>query len=401
MKKIVLAYSGGLDTSVMLKWLKLKYDCQITAVNVNLENKDLSHLKEKALSTGADNCYIIDAQNEFLHNYAFFSLQASALYESVYPLATAIARPLIAKKLVEIAHLENADIIAHGCTGKGNDQLRFDYSIKALDPKIEVIAPIRHWEFKSREDEIDFAEKHNIPLTITKEKPYSIDSNLWGMAIECGELENLFLPAPEDAFFITKNPLATENTEEIIEIEFQQGIPVLLNGIEYSSEQLVEHLNDIGANHGIGRIDMVENRVVGIKSREIYEAPAASILHKAHYELEKLVLDKETFREKEQIAHKVANLIYDGKWFSPLFDCLKSFVLKSQENVTGKIKLALCHGNMRIISRESPYNLYDYTLATYGSEDLFDHKASEGYSKLYCLEQSLVTMKKPVKELAK
>ena len=398
MKKIVLAYSGGLDTSVMLKWLKLKYQCQVIAVNINVENKDMSSLKEKALRTGADQCYILDVQNEFLNNYAFYSLQASALYESVYPLATAIARPLIAKKLVEIAKLENADLIAHGCTGKGNDQLRFDYSIKALAPEIEVIAPIRHWKFKSREDEIEFAEQHNIPLPISKEKPYSIDSNLWGMAIECGELENLFLPAPEDAYFRTDNPLNTTEEEEFIEIEFEKGIPICINGINYASEQLVEVLNNLGASHGIGRIDMVENRVVGIKSREIYEAPGATILHKAHYELEKLVIDKETYREKEQVSIKVANLIYDGKWFSPLFDCLRAFVEKSQEYVTGKIKLGLCRGNLRVVSRESPYSLYDYKLATYGREDLFDHAASDGFSKLYCLEQSLISGRKTEKE---
>lgn len=382
-KKIVLAYSGGLDTSVMVKWLKDKYDAEIITVTGDLGQKsEIEGLEEKALSTGASKCYIFDLQNEFIQDYVWKSLKGSALYENKYPMATAIGRPLIAKTLVEVARKENADYIAHGCTGKGNDQVRLEIGIKSLAPDIEILAPLRDWEFKSREEEIDFAIENNIPISITKESPYSIDENLWGIAIECGEIENVEMEAPEEAYQWTKNPQNASERSEEIKIQFHQGIPVAINNVSYSPVELVDELNKLGSKHGIGRIDLIENRVVGIKSREIYEAPAAVILHEAHYELEKLVLDKETYRFKQTLSHKYANMIYDGLWFSPLFEAMTEFVEKTQEFLTGEIKLNLFKGNITVVSRKSNYSLYDIKLATYTIEDQFNHKDAEGFINL-------------------
>lgn len=389
-KKIVLAYSGGLDTSVMLKWLKEKYDAEIITVTGNLGQKgELEGLEEKALSTGASKCYIFDLQNEFIKDYVWKSLKGSALYEGKYPMATAIGRPLIAKALVEVALKENAEIIAHGCTGKGNDQVRLELGIKSLAPDLEILAPLRNWEFKSREEEIDYAIEKNIPISITKESPYSIDENLWGIAVECGEIENIDAGAPEEAFSWTKNPQnACERSEEI-SIQFHKGIPVSVNNISYSPVEIVNELNRLGSKHGIGRIDLIENRIVGIKSREIYEAPAAVILHEAHYEMEKLTLDKDTFRFKQSLSNKYANMIYDGLWFTPLFEAMNEFIEKSQELVTGEVKLNLYKGNISVVSRNSVYSLYNEKLATYSTEDQFNHKDAEGFINLSALPFSV------------
>ncbi|MBN1301230.1 MAG: argininosuccinate synthase [Melioribacteraceae bacterium] len=385
-KKIVVAYSGGLDTSVMVKWLKNKYDAEIITVTGNLgQEKDSTKIEEKALSTGASNAYVIDLSEEFIRDYAWNALKAGALYEGQYPLATAIGRPLLAKLMVDVADKENADTVAHGCTGKGNDQVRFEVGIRTLNPDLNIIAPLREWEFKSREDEIDYALANNIPISITKKKPYSIDDNLWGVATECGELEDTTNIPPDDAYQITVSPKNAPNEPEQIKLAFEKGVPVAIDGIELSPAEIVKTLNQIGGRNGIGRLDIVENRVVGIKSREVYEAPGAIILHNAHLELEKLTLDKDTFRFKQNISNTYANLIYDGLWFSPLFKALTSFVNKTQENVNGEIILDLYKGNIIIISRSSVNSLYNKELATYTSDDTFNHKAAEGFLHLYGL----------------
>ena len=385
-KKIAVAYSGGLDTSVMVKWLSEKYDADIITVTGILgKTKELDGLEEKAYKTGASKVIIADLQEKFISDYAFKALKAGAIYEEVYPLATAIGRPLLVKLLVDTALAEGADTIAHGCTGKGNDQVRFEVGIQSLAPGLNIIAPLRTWEFKSRDDEIDYAVKNNIPIKVTKSSPYSIDENLWGIAVECGVLEDPTATPPDDAYQITVDPKLAKDKLESVSIEFEQGIPTKLNGQTYSPADLVSALNYAGGSHGIGRIDLIENRVVGIKSREIYEAPAAVILHKAHQELERLVLDRETFRFKQLISDKVANLIYDGLWFTPLFDGLMAFVDSIQNNVTGEIVLEFYKGNINVISRTSHFSLYDKELATYSLQDTFDHHAAEGFLKLYGL----------------
>ena len=384
--KIAVAYSGGLDTSVMVKWLSEKYDADIITVTGILgKTKELDGLEEKAYKTGASKVVIAELQEKFISDYAYKALKAGAIYEGVYPLATAIGRPLLAKLLVDTALAEGADTVAHGCTGKGNDQVRFEVGIQSLAPELKIIAPLRTWEFNSREEEIDYAVKNNIPVKVTKKAPYSIDENLWGVAIECGVLEDPTATPPDDAYQITTDPKLAKDEAELVTIEFEHGIPVKLNGQTYSPAELVSALNFAGGSHGIGRIDLIENRVVGIKSREIYEAPAAVILHKAHYELEKLVIDRETFRFNQNVSNKVANLIYDGLWFTPLFDGLTAYVDTVQKNVTGEVILEFYKGNINVISRTSPFSLYDKELATYTPEDTFDRTAAEGFLKLYGL----------------
>ncbi len=385
-KKIAVAYSGGLDTSVMVKWLSEKYDADIITVTGILgKTAELDGLEEKAIKTGASTVHIVDLQEKFIKDYAFKALKAGALYEDVYPLATAIGRPLLVKLLVEIARAEGSDTVAHGCTGKGNDQVRFEVGIQSIAPELNILAPLRIWEFKSRDEEIDYALENKIPINATKKSPYSIDDNLWGIAIECGVLEDPMIPPPDDAYQITVDPKEAPDEPEVISIEFENGEPFKLNRMRYSPAELVRTLNLIGGRNGIGRIDLIENRVVGIKSREIYEAPGAVILHKAHHELESLVIDKETFRFKQLVSDKIANLIYDGLWYSPLFESLMAFVDSTQKNVTGEVTLELYKGNINILSRTSPFSLYNKELATYSPEDTFDHKAAEGFLKLYGL----------------
>jgi len=391
-KKIVVAYSGGLDTSVMVKWLSEKYNAEIiTATGFLGQVKEIEGVKEKAAKTGAVKSYVFDLREEFLTQYAWKALKAGALYEGSYPMATAIGRPLLAKMLVDVALQEDAEAVSHGCTGKGNDQVRFEVGVQTLAPSLEIIAPLRLWEFKSREEEMDYAMQHKIPIKATKDNPYSIDENLWGIAIECGVLEDPEAAPPEDAYQITTSPKNAPNTPEEITVGFEKGIPVSLNGITMNAVDLVTRLKEIGAANGIGRLDLIENRVVGIKSREVYEAPAAVILHHAHFELEKLILDKETFRYKQNVSNKIANLIYDGLWYSPLFKSLMAFVDSTQENITGEIKLELYKGTIKTLSRSSVYSLYSKNLATYTSEDTFDHKASDGFIKIYGLPYKTIT----------
>lgn len=385
-KKIVVAYSGGLDTSVMVKWLSEKYDAEIIAVTGDLGQKsELVGLEEKAIKTGASKVRVIDLKEEFIKQYAWKALKAGALYENEYPMGCSIGRPLLAKMLVDVALEEGADAIAHGATGKGNDQVRFEVGIQALAPHMQVLAPLRTWEFKSREEEIEYALEHNIPVQATKDNPYSIDENIFGISVECGVLEDPTASPPEDAWQITTDPKNAPDQSETITLTFEKGVPVALNGKDMSAVDIVVTLNEIGAKNGIGRLDIIENRVVGIKSREVYEAPAAVILHKAHNEMEKLVMDKETFRFKQDVSNKIANMIYDGLWFTPLFNSLMAFVDSSQEYISGNVVLELYKGNMTVLSRDSKYSLYNEELATYKEGDKFDHAASIGFIHLYGL----------------
>lgn len=384
--KIVVAYSGGLDTSVMVHWLKQHYDADIITCTGNLgQTKESALLEEKAYKAGASRVYRIDLREEFLRDFAFPALKAGAMYEEAYPMATSLGRPLLAQTMVEVARNEGATMIAHGCTGKGNDQVRFEVSIGALAPELTVLAPLREWEFKSREEEIAYAAKHGIPVSATVQSPYSIDENLWGTSIECGVLEDPMVEPPLDAFQSTASPESAPDEAEEVTIGFARGIPASIDGEEHDAIALVEHLNRLGARHAVGRIDLVENRLVGIKSREVYEAPAAMILHFAHKELERLTLDKAVAQYKAIVAHEYANLIYNGLWHSPLRDALAAFVDKTQERVTGMVKVRLYKGTIRVVARSSPYSLYDPQLATYTTEDQFDHTASAGFIKIYGL----------------
>jgi len=385
--KIVVAYSGGLDTSVMVKWLQQHYpDAEVITATGDLgQKKELQGVRQKALATGASKAFVKDLSAEFVEEYVFPALRASALYEGAYPMATSLGRPLLAKYLVEVARAEGATIVSHGCTGKGNDQVRFEVSIAALAPELRVIAPLREWEFTSREEEVEYALLHGIPVSVTKSSPYSIDENLWGTSIECGVLEDPMVEPPADAYQRTVDPVLAPDQPEMVEIEFQQGVPVALNGEPLNGVELIQRLNEIGGAHGVGRIDLVENRLVGIKSREIYEAPAATILHFAHTELERLTLDKPTFNMKSQLAIEYANLIYNGLWFSPLRKALDAFVNETQSTVSGLVRVKLHKGRVIVAGRSSVHSLYSTTLATYTSEDTFDHKASEGFIKIFGL----------------
>jgi argininosuccinate synthase len=384
--KIVVAYSGGLDTSVMVHWLKKHYDADIITFTGNLgQTKELIGLEKKALNSGASKTYVEDLTKIFLEEYVFPALKAGAMYEEAYPMACSLGRPLLAKMLVDIARLEGANMVAHGCTGKGNDQVRFEVAVGALAPDLINIAPLRTWEFKSREEEIDYAKANNIPVAATKDNPYSIDENIWGTAIECGVLEDPMVEPPADAFQHTVSPENAPNESEYVIIEFEKGIPVSVNGKELDSVSLVKELNKIGGRNAVGRIDMIENRLVGIKSREVYEAPAGIILHTAHKELERITLEKSVAHYKTLVAQEYANLIYNGLWFSPLREALQAFIDKTQEKVTGMVKLKLYKGNIIVSGRTSPYSLYDPELATYTAADQFDHTASEGFIKIYGL----------------
>ncbi|MDD5595740.1 MAG: argininosuccinate synthase [Candidatus Omnitrophica bacterium] len=387
MKKVVLAYSGGLDTSCIVRWLKEQgYEiiCFVADLGQGLgKGEDLGAIEQRALSAGASKVYIKDLQDEFIEDFCLPALKANAIYEGKYLLATALGRPLIAKYLVQLAHKEKADAIAHGCTGKGNDQVRFEVTAGILDPRLEIIAPVRVWEFKSREEEIEYAKMFNIPIDVTKKKPYSIDRNIWGISIEAGILEDLEQEPPEDAYMITKSPTHLASYPKYVEIYFEKGVPKKIDGKSYSLKKLITHLNEVGGAHGVGRSDLVENRLVGIKSREIYEAPGATILHIAHKELESLVLDREVAHFKEIVALKYSELVYYGLWYSALKEALDSFVEVTQKNVTGSIRLKLSKGSCVAVGRKSAHSLYKKELSTYGKEDKFDQKLAEGFIKLW------------------
>ncbi|MBU0547772.1 MAG: argininosuccinate synthase [Candidatus Omnitrophica bacterium] len=387
MKKVVLAYSGGLDTSCIVRWLKERgYEviCFVADLGQGLgQGENFEAIEARALAAGATKIYIRDLQDEFIKDFIIPALKANAVYEGKYLLATALGRPLIAKYLVQIAHKEKAAAVAHGCTGKGNDQVRLEVAVGILDSRLEIIAPVRDWEFKSREEEIDYAVKHNIPIDVTKKKPYSVDRNIWGISIEAGVLENLEQEPPEDAYLITKSPTHTSSYPRYIEVTFSRGVPTKIDGKVLKLKNLINYLNEVGGQFGVGRSDMVENRLVGIKSREIYEAPAGAILYAAHKELEALVLDRELSHFKEIISLKYAELVYYGLWFSALKDALDGFVEKTQKLVSGTIRLRLSKGNCVVVGRKSANSLYKKELSTYGKEDKFDQKLAEGFIKLW------------------
>lgn len=391
-KKVVLAYSGGLDTSVLIKWLIEKYNCEVIAFTADIgQGEELEVIKEKAIKIGASKIYIEDCKKEFVLDFIFPTLKANAVYEGKYFLATALGRPLIVKHLIEIARKEKADAIAHGSTGKGNDQVRFEVSAMALAPDLQVLAPVREWELKTREDEIEYATKHGIPIPVTKQSPYSIDLNLWGRSIECGVLEDPWIEPPDEVFSLTVAPETAPADPTYIEITFEKGVPVALDGEKLDPVELISKLNQIAGMNGIGRSDLIENRLVGIKSREVYEAPAATVLHCAHRELESLTLDRETFHFKEQIALKYAELVYYGLWYSPLKTALDAFVEKTQETVSGIVKVKLHKGNCIVVGRRSPYSLYAYDLATYEKGDMFDQSLSKGFVQLWGLPIKIVS----------
>lgn len=387
-KKIVLAYSGGLDTSVSIAWLvEQGFDVIACCINVGEdygEHKDLNQIKAKALKVGAIKSYVIDALDEFADDFLLPALQANAVYEGSYPLSSALSRPLMSQKLVEVAHQEGAHYICHGCTGKGNDQVRFDVAIHALDPEIEVVTPVREWHW-NREEEIAFAKEHNIDIPIDLDSPYSIDANIWGRANECGVLENPWNEAPEDAFDITQPLEKTPDTPDVVEIDFAQGKPVALNHEAMSFATIIGQLNLLAGKHGIGRIDHIENRLVGIKSREVYEAPGATVLIKAHQAMESLTMERDLAHFKPGLEQQLSNLTYNGLWFSPLMQAVKAFIQQSQVTVSGTVKVKLFKGMAFVLAAKSDESLYDENLATYTAADSFDQKASIGFIKLWGL----------------
>ena len=381
----MLAYSGGLDTSVAIPWLKEKHGAEIIAVTLDLgQGRELNQIRERALSTGAIRCHVLDVREEFARGYILPALQADALYEDRYPLATALSRPLIAKKLVDIAHMENAASIAHGCTGKGNDQVRIDVSARAIDPAIAVIAPAREWGM-TRPEEIAYARARNVSVPTTIAGPYSTDQNLWGRSIECGVLEDPWNEPPDDIYTLTKGPAEAPAAPAYVEITWQAGVPTAINGVEMPLVELIDSLETIAGGHGVGRIDMVENRLVGIKSRDIYEAPAAVLLHQAHRELEGLVIPKDLQRLKQRLSQEYADIVYNGLWFSPTRSAIDAFMQNIQPRVTGIIRLKLYKGDSRVVGRKSDFALYDHGLATYDAGDTFDHAAAEGFIKIWGL----------------
>lgn len=384
-EKIVLAYSGGLDTSISIKWLQDKYNYDVIALSIDMgESKDAEVLRQKALDLGAVKSVVIDGKALLAEDYLMPALKANALYEGKYPLSSALSRPLISSLLVEVAEQEGAIAVAHGCTGKGNDQVRFEVSIRALNPDIEIVAPVREWSM-TRDEQIAYAREKNIPIPVDLDNPFSIDANIWGRACEAGVLENPWNEAPEEAFDWTTRVEDAPDEPEYMDISFEKGIPTALNGKEMNLVDIIETLNTIGGNHGIGRIDHIENRLVGIKTREVYESPAALILIHAHQELEFLTMTREVAQFKPTVERQFVQLVYDGLWYSPLKKALDAFINETQENVTGVVKMKLFKGNSMGIARKSPYSLYNEELATYEKGDMFDHNAAVGFIKLWGL----------------
>jgi len=385
MKKVVLAYSGGLDTSVIIPWLKENYGYEVIAVAGNVgQDDDLEAVKAKALKSGASKIFVEDIREEFLTDFVWPGLKAGCMYEKKYLLGTSFARPIIAKKLVEIALQEGAEAICHGATGKGNDQVRFELTIKALAPQMKIIAPWRIWDIKSREDAIDYAEKRGIEVPVTKERPYSMDGNLWHLSHEGGDLEDPWNEPKQDLCLIITPPEKAPDTATYVEIGFEKGIPVAIDGVEYGAIELLEKLNKLGAANGVGIDDIVENRLVGMKSRGVYETPGGTILYKAHQELECLTLDRQTMHYKELIGAKYAELVYDGMWFTTIREALAAFVDVTQETCTGTIRMKLYKGNCTVAGSKSPYSLYSEDLATFGESD-YNQMDAEGFINLFGL----------------
>ncbi|HNR68694.1 MAG TPA: argininosuccinate synthase [bacterium] len=385
-EKVVLAYSGGLDTSIIIPWLKENYGCEVIAFAADLgQGQELDGLEEKAIKTGASKCYIEDLRKPFVEEYIWPVLKAGAIYEKRYLLGTSFARPLIAKRQVEIAEAEGADAVAHGCTGKGNDQVRFELTYKAFNPKIKVIAPWREWSIRSREDAIAYAQERNIPISASKEKIYSNDRNLWHISHEGGDLENPWNEPHDKMYVMTRSPEEAPDHATYVEIEFKSGSPVAVDGERMEAVPLLQKLNAVAGENGIGRTDLVENRLVGMKSRGVYETPGGTLLFLAHQELESLVLDRDTLHLKEMLAVRYAELVYNGQWFTPLREALDTFIEHTQQNMSGTVRLKLYKGNCQTAGRKSPYSLYREELATFGKEDIYDQTDAKGFINLFGL----------------
>lgn len=389
-EKVVLAYSGGLDTSVILRWLKETYNCEVVCYSADVgQAEELGGLEEKALATGASKLYIEDLRDEFARDFVFTAVKANALYEGVYLMGTSLARPLIAKKHIEIARKEGAQAVAHGATGKGNDQVRFELTYYALEPNIKVIAPWREWEFKSRSDLIAYAEQHRIPITASKEKPYSMDRNLMHISYEGGILEDPWAEPPQEIFILTRSPEDAPDHAQYIEVEFDAGVPVAVDGEQLSPAALVDRLNQIGGEHGVGRVDLVENRFVGMKSRGVYETPGVTILHAAHRAVESLALDREVAHLKDSLGPRVAEMIYYGFWYSPEFEAISALLNETQKRVTGTARLKLYKGNCTVVGRRSPFSLYSEAFATFERDTVYNQRDAEGFIKLNALRLRL------------
>ena len=387
-EKVVLAYSGGLDTSVIVKWLQIEKNLDVVAIcgNVGQDEKDLSWVEEKALKMGAIYSKAVDMREEYAEKYLSHAIKANAKYQKVYPLLSALSRPLISKHIVDIAHETGAKYVAHGCTGKGNDQVRFETEIRALDPSLEIIAPVRVWDLTTRDSEMEWAEQHDVPVPTTKKKPYSIDDNLWGRAIECGVLEDTWNEPPADIWTMTKNLEDCPAEPETVVISFEKGVPTAINGEKMPLLELIIKANEIAGRNGFGRIDMVENRVVGIKSRECYECPGALLLIQAHETMEQMCLDVNTQKTKRELDEQWADLVYNGLWFSQAKLAIDAYNDYTSQFVTGDVRIKLCKGGLFIDGMRSDYSLYDYNLATYDEGDTFDHTASRGFIALHGLE---------------
>lgn len=384
-EKVVLAYSGGVDTSVAIRWMRERYGMDVVALTIDVGgDRDLEATRKKAEKVGAVKGIVVDGKESLIKDYVFPALQANAIYQGVYPLATALSRPLMAKIQVDVALKEGATAIAHGCTGKGNDQVRFEVAVAALAPHLKVFAPARDWGM-TREQTIEYARKHDIPIPVTSKSPYSIDENLWGRSIECGVLEDPWVEPPDDVFIWTRSPKEAPDEPGYVEIEFEKGIPVALDGRRLDGVSLVRQLHDLAGMHGVGRIDHIEDRLVGIKSREIYEAPAGTVLMAAHQALEAMTLSKDQLRFGRIVADEYASLIYNGLWFSSFRQDLEAFIKSTQACVTGTVRMKLEKGTCRVVGRKSPYSLYQHDLATYDTGDLFDQSASPGFIQLWGL----------------
>ncbi|HNR95903.1 MAG TPA: argininosuccinate synthase [Anaerolineae bacterium] len=385
--KVVVAYSGGLDTSVIVPWLKENYGCEVITYTADVGQgaDELEGLEAKSKASGASKAYVQDLRDEFLREYAFPTMQAGAIYEGLYLLGTSFARPIIAKYLVKVAELEHADAVAHGCTGKGNDQVRFELSVKALNPYLVTIAPWREWELRSREDELAYAAAHNIHVAVTETSIYSRDRNLWHLSHEGGLLEDPWAEPDEDMFLLTVSPEKAPDAPQHITIDFERGVPVAIDGVKMSPVELVTQLNTLGGQHGIGRVDLVENRLVGMKSRGVYETPGGTILYAAHQGLEQICLDRETLHYKEGLAHRYAELVYYGQWFTPLREALDAFVSKTQRRVTGTVRVKLYKGSCAVVGRKSPYSLYRDDFATFGHDVVYDQRDAAGFINLFGL----------------
>ena len=398
-EKIVLAYSGGLDTSVIMAWLKEKYDCEVIAVCCDAgQGEDFDAIEKKAMATGASKAITVDIREEFITDYIYPTLKAGAIYENDYLLGTSMARPLMAKKLVEIAEQEGAFIIAHGCTGKGNDQVRFEAAVNALNPAMQIIAPWRVWDFQSREDLIEYAHKHNIPIAQTTEKIYSRDENIWHISHEGGELENPWNEHLPTIHVLSKEPEEAPDKPEYVTVSFEKGIPVAVNDEKLDPVALLTKLNEMGSRNAVGTIDIIENRLVGMKSRGVYETPGGTILFQAHKDLEKLILDRDTMAYKNIVAQKFSELVYDGLWFTPLREAISAFVDTTQEQVTGKVKLKLYKGTAWPVASQSPYSLYNEEFATFSADEVYDQHDAEGFINLFSLPLKIRAIQKQTLE---